>query len=199
MTSTPLDIESISMGFLMMLETLTPIERAVFILHNAFDYSHGEIAAALGLTDPTVRQAFHRAKEHLAANRPSFAATREDHMRLLRTFMGALTTGDLPALQNLLAHDATLHADSGGKVRGAARVPLRGADTVARFLMGLVAKNPEFTALTAEVKDINGWPACVMSLFGHALVVVTIETDGHTINAVRNIVNPDKLTLRPMD
>ncbi len=194
-TDTPIDRESISLAFLVLLERLTPVERAAFLMHKVFDYAHAEVAAALGMSEAAIRQAYHRASEHLAAHRPRFAPSEADHARMLRAFADAVTAGDLSALLQLLAKDATLYSDGGGKVRGAARRPVLGSDRVARFLVGLVQRASLVPDLAVEVRRINGWPALVVRNAQRILAIINIETDGHEIVAVRNLVNPDKLSL----
>jgi RNA polymerase sigma-70 factor (ECF subfamily) len=197
-TDEPLDIESISIGFLLLLERLTPLERVAFVLHRVFDHSHAEIAEALGSTDSAVRQAFHRAKEHIAKDHPRFAVSAEAHERLLRSFLSAISEGDIEKIQALLVEDAVLAADSAGKVRGASRKAVRGNTSIARFFSGLKNKFP-LTHLRFEVRSINGWPAVVATSANGIELILTLETDGHHIHAIRNIVAPDKLSLPHID
>jgi RNA polymerase sigma-70 factor (ECF subfamily) len=187
------DPDSISLAFLILLERLSPLERAAYLLHEVFDYSHAEIAGVLGKEEAAVRQLFHRAAAHVRDGKPRYSPTRADHERLLTGFVQALTTGDLAALQGLLADDATLTADSGGKVRAAARQTVHGARAVAQFLAGLVRKFPAGPEQTFEIVDVNGWPAFVARTSGVASAVMSIETDGTHILAIRNVVNPEKL------
>jgi RNA polymerase sigma-70 factor, ECF subfamily len=188
------DPESISMAFLVLLERLTPMERAAFLLHEVFDYSHAEVAQMLDKEEATCRQLFHRAQTRMREGRPRFSPSRADHERLLRAFLQAMLEGDLQALEATLAHDATLWADSGGKVQGAARKPLEGGHAIALFFTGLMKKFPLLTELSMAVEEINGWPAAVVrDADGKAVVVMNIETDGARIVAVRNVVNPEKL------
>jgi RNA polymerase sigma-70 factor, ECF subfamily len=194
-TDEPIDRESISLAFLVLLERLTPIERAAFLMHRVFDYSHAEIAAALEMTEAAVRQAFHRANAHLDAHRPRFAASEADHARVLAAFTSALAQGDLAGMLQLLADDATLYADGGGKVRGAATQAVHGGERVARFLVGLVEKSIVEPDLIFETRAVNGWPALVARNRERVVAIINIETDGHKIVAVRNLVNPDKLAL----
>src|SRR6266852_179949 len=129
--------ESISMAFLVLLERLTPVERAVFLLREVFDYPYGEIAEIVGKEDAACRQVFSRAKKALAAEqRPRFTASGEQHRLIVQRFMQAVGAGNMEALIRLLADDATLWADGGGKARGAATRPLHGAGAVARFAVG---------------------------------------------------------------
>jgi RNA polymerase sigma-70 factor (ECF subfamily) len=197
-TNDPVDLESISLGFLLLLERLTPLERVAFVLHRVFDYSHGEIAEALGSTAAAVRQAFHRATVHMTQNRPRFAVSRESHERMLRSFLAAVQAGDLARITDLLVDDAVAMGDGGGKVRGAALKPVRGADKVARFLVGGARRflNAE---RQFEIRPVNGWPALVGTLNGVTEFIVSLETDGERIMALLNVVNPDKLSLRYID
>jgi RNA polymerase sigma-70 factor (ECF subfamily) len=193
-TESPVDRESISLAFLVVLERLTPSQRAAYLLHRVFDYSHAEIAETLNMSEAAVRQAVHRAAEHIADNRPRFAPSAEEHTRLLNAFAQAVVQGDMTSLTRLLAEDATLHADGGGKVKGAASHPLHGRERVARFLAGLARKLTP-TDQTFELSTINGWPALVGRSQGKVNAIINIETDGEHILAVRNVVNPDKLGL----
>lgn len=198
-TTSPVDVESIALGFLVLLERLTPTERAVFVLHRAFDFSHIEIAAALAITEAASRQVLHRATVHVAAGKPRFDANKPAHERLLAAFLGALASGDVGRIRALLADDATLYGDGGGKVRGAIMRPVHGAERVARFFAGLVAKTPDLDAIAVTIEDVNGAPAIVGRDAARVRFVLTIETDDAHIRIVRNIVNPDKLALRHVD
>jgi RNA polymerase sigma-70 factor (ECF subfamily) len=197
-TNEPVDLESISLGFLLLLERLTPLERVAFILHRVFDHSHAEIARALGSTDSAVRQAFHRATVHVSQNRPRFAVSRESHERLLRSFLAAVSAGDVAEMRGLLVEDAVAIGDGGGKVRGAALKPVAGADRVARFISGGVRRfaNAE---RQFEIRLVNGWPAVVGTVRGATEFVLNVETDGERIVALLNVINPDKLRLLPID
>jgi RNA polymerase sigma-70 factor (ECF subfamily) len=185
-----LDRESISMAFLVLLERLSPVERAVYLLHEVFDYSHGEVAEMVGRAEADCRQLYHRAKAHLTAGRPRFARSREQHQLLLGRFMDACVRGDLDGLRALLAADATAFSDGGGKVT-AARRPVRGADAVARLFIGLTRK-AEIEA-RVELAEVNGWPALILYVDDHPFTVFTIETDGNLIYNVRQVLNPEKL------
>ena len=198
-TEEPIDKESISVAFLVLLERLTPVERAVYLLHHVFEYPHAEVAKALDMTAAAARQAYHRAKGHVAANRPRFAVSREDHERLLLSFAVAIARGDLSKLVELLSTDATLWIDGGGRVRGAARRPVRGGQQVARVLLSVAEKAFVEPDQTFEVRLVNGWPALVGGSQGQVNAVVTIETDGSRILAVRNVLNPEKLKLRTLN
>ena len=182
--------ESISLAFMVLLETLTPLERAAWILHEAFDYSHAEIAAILDKGEAAVRQLVHRAREHVKEGRPRFAPSRAAHAQLLVRFISTCATGSLDELASMLAADATVVSDGGGRVQAARRV-VAGAHSAARMLKGLTRR----AAPTAkfEVADINGWPAIVGRDGDRTFLVLTIETDGTVVHAVRMVLNPDKL------
>jgi len=184
------DAESISMAFLVLLESLSPPERAAYLLHEVFDYSHAEVAGILGKAEATCRQLYHRARQQVTARRPRFAATREQHGRLLGRFIAACSAGDLAGLTRLLAADVTAWSDSGGKAR-AARRPVRGADAVARLFVGLAKKGG--AGLFPEITDLNGWPALILRDGDRVDSVVALETDGTRIHAVHVLRNPDKL------
>lgn len=140
--------DSVSTAMLVVLETLSPVERAVFLLREVFGYSHAEIAETLERPEPTVRQIAHRAREHVRARRPRFDADQTQRRQVTAQFIQACAGGDLNAVMELLAPDVTAWSDGGGKVT-AARRPLQGTDHVARWLVGFLAK-PELAALTME-------------------------------------------------
>jgi RNA polymerase sigma-70 factor (ECF subfamily) len=183
--------ESLSLAFLVLLEELQPVERAVFLLRDVFGYEYAEIAALLGKSEVACRQAFSRAKKHLAERRPRFAPSPEAQRDLLTSFLHAVQGGDMDNLMTLLADDVTLWADSGGKVRGAATRPIVGRDAVARFAVGTMRFLPE--DYTIEIAEINGQSAVVVRTGGHAFSVISVEVDGPRIRAVRVVANPEKL------
>jgi RNA polymerase sigma-70 factor (ECF subfamily) len=187
----PLDTESLSLAFLVVLESLSPLERAVFLLHEVFDYTHAEVAEIVQREEAAVRQLLHRAKAHVRERRPRFAPSREAHGRLLQAFATACWQGDLAGLERTLAADATAYSDGGGRV-SAARKPVRGAPAIARFLTGVTRKEGAHQ-FVYSVEDVNGWPAIVWRKDGVAHGVLTIETDGELIHAVRMVLNPEKL------
>jgi RNA polymerase sigma-70 factor (ECF subfamily) len=182
--------ETISMAFLIVLDTLSPVERAVFVLHDVFDYRHAEVAEILGKEETTVRQILHRAKAHVRERRPRFAGSREQHQRLLAGFVNACMEGEVEAFKQVLADDVVATSDGGGK-RQAARRPVAGADKVARMLLGLAAKNG--ATLAYQIRNLNGEPAIVGWAGGAVENVLTIATDGLRITAVNIVRNPDKL------
>jgi RNA polymerase sigma-70 factor (ECF subfamily) len=187
------DRESISMAFLVLLEQLTPAERATYLLHEVFDYSHGEIAEILGTTAANCRQLALRAKAHLRERRPRFAPTVESHERLLAQFLTAVQGGQLEPLKQLLSDEVVLRSDGGGKAAAATR-PIEGSERVARFFLGLankMARHP--LPISFRILSVNGWPALVTLEHGRIVFVLSIEADGQRIHALYSVLNPDKL------
>jgi RNA polymerase sigma-70 factor (ECF subfamily) len=195
-TTAPLDVESIQLGFLVLLERLNPTERAVFLLHQVFDHSHAEIGAILDISEAASRQVLHRAKKHVAAARPRFATSREAHERLLSAFLAAVSRGDVDAIASVLAEDVVLYGDNAGKVGAVARPPVVGRRGVARFLASRGAQWPSSPALDIEITDVNGWPAIIGRAGGTVTFVMSIETDSGKVATIRTILSPHKLLLR---
>jgi RNA polymerase sigma-70 factor (ECF subfamily) len=196
LTTTPLDVESIQLGFLVLLERLDPKERAVFLLHQVFDYSHAEIGQILDISEADSRQVLHRAKKHVAADRPRFETSREIHQRLLSAFVSAVSRGDVDAISSVLAEDVVLYGDHAPKERGAILRPIVGRGRVALFFAKQAAKLPPSHGLDVEITDVNGWPALVGRSGGAVTFVINLETDGEKIVAIRSVLNPEKLLLR---
>jgi RNA polymerase sigma-70 factor (ECF subfamily) len=182
--------ESISLAFLVLLESLGPLERAVYLLHEIFDYSHAEVAEIVGKGEATCRQILHRARKAVAARRPRFAPSKEAHHRMLDAFAAACASTDPAAIEGLLAEEITSWGDGGGKA-AASRRPLHGRHDVARAWAGFYRKAPPGTSVVVE--EINGWPALVIRIDGRIAGVISLETDGERIFALRSVVNPDKL------
>ncbi|MDI2130408.1 RNA polymerase sigma-70 factor [Yinghuangia seranimata] len=184
--------DTVSMAFLVVLETLTPAERAVFMLREVFGYSHAEIGEAIGKPEATVRQLAHRAREHVQARRPRFRTDEAEQRRIADKFMSACTNGDLNGVMALLAPDVTSWSDGGGVVT-AARRPLHGPDPVARWILGVLRK-PEVAGLEMRVAEINGEPGVLMHLGGTPVGALTFEAVDGRITALRYAVNPEKLS-----
>ncbi|MDD7967253.1 RNA polymerase sigma-70 factor [Actinomycetospora lemnae] len=186
--------ESVSLALLTTLERLTPPERAVYVLREAFGHSHAEVAAVLDVTEAGSRQLHTRARRHLAAVPTQVPTTPPtdpaDVGPLLARFVAAAREGDVAGLEALLAADVTVWSDGGGKV-SAARRPVRGRDAVARFLVGILgARRPRRTGAAAE---INGAPAALAFVDGVLDGVMTIEPAGEQVATVRILRNPEKL------
>lgn len=190
------DAESVSMAMLVVLETLSPLERAVFVLKEVFDFSHAEIAEAVERSEAAVRQAAHRAREHVRARRPRFTTDRPRQREVTERFFAAATGGDVNALMELLSPDVTLWTDGGGKVRQALR-PVVGAQTVAAWFaaIGTVTyQGVEPADMNAELVEINGGPGMLFSGSGRVIATVTFDFDADgRITSIHNVANPDKL------
>ncbi len=183
--------ESLSMAFMLLLERLSPVERAAYLLHVVFEYDHQRIAEMLGKNDAAIRQSVHRAKQHLRESRPRFAPSKQRHAELLGAFAVACQQAGMAALGALLTEDARSTSDGGGQVQ-AARQVVQGRDAVARFFLGIIKKSPS-AAPRVDVVELNGWPWLVLSDGARAHAAVGIETDGVQIGSVHVVVNPDKL------
>jgi RNA polymerase sigma factor (sigma-70 family) len=181
--------ESLSLGMLVLLERLTPPERAAFVLREAFGHSHREIAETLELDEVHVRQLYRRAREHLGAARRRFTPAPEQRRKLLERFLAATVDGDVPALERLLAKDVVAWADGGGKAP-AARWPVVGREKVLRYLLLGMAGHPRVTSV---VGTVNGEPAIVLRLDGRLSTVAVPQFDGERIVTFHAITNPDKL------
>lgn len=185
------DVEAVSLAFLTLLERLSPLERAVYVLAEAFDYSHDDVAKALGKEPAAVRQLLHRAREHVSAGKPRFAPDPSAHQAMLGSFFGAVLQGDVTEVEKLLVAHATVKTDGGGKVRAAINI-ITGANRVARFFIGVAQKQPPGARF--EVMDVNGQPSIVMLVDDVVVGVTQIETDGALIHGVSTVSNPDKLS-----
>ena len=183
--------DSLSMAFLVLLESLTPVERAVFVLREVFDYEYAEIASLVGKSEANCRQISHRARQSVAARRPPFESSPQQQERQLEGFLRASLSGEMEALLELLSDDVTLYSDGGGKTRAALR-PVYGADNVARFLTGILRNIPPGFAV--KQTRVNGRPGLV-GYFGDGSPqsVVTLEVAEGSIRAIRLVVNPEKL------
>lgn len=182
------------MAFLVLLESLTPIERAVFLLREVFGYEYAEISHFVGKSEENCRQISRRARQSVAARRPRFERSREQEERLTRLFVEACASGDLGGLLALLSDDITLWSDGGGKVRAALN-PIHGADRVARFLLGILRDVPP--GFVARRVRINGGPGVVGYAEGYPMSVVTLDVAGERIRDIRIVVNPEKLQKIP--
>jgi RNA polymerase sigma-70 factor, ECF subfamily len=183
--------DSLSMAFLVLLESLTPVERAVFLLREVFGYEYAEIASLVGKSEANCRQISRRARQSVAARRPRFESSPDQEERLMEGFLHASLEGDMEALLGLLSEDVTLYSDGGGKTRAALN-PIYGADKVARFLTGILGKiPPDFAVRKARV---NGRPGFVSYLGdGSPQSVVTFDVLEGRIKTIRLVVNPEKL------
>jgi RNA polymerase sigma-70 factor (ECF subfamily) len=184
--------EDLSIAFLVLLERLSPEERAAFLLHDVFDRDYGEIADTLGKNEAAVRQAVHRARERVRRDHARFEVTEAARARLLRTFLAAVEARDEQTLLGLFAPDATWTADGGGRVPVAGR-QLVGPIEIVRLVLGL-QRLFERNEATMHLVTVNGEAGFCVRTAGRVRSVFSIETDGHRIHAVYAVVNPDKLS-----
>lgn len=190
MMETLMQSESVSMAFLTLLETLSPLERAVYLLREVFDFEYAEIAAIVNKSEANCRQIVHRAHDHISKKRGRFEVTPEEHEAITRRFIEMCATGDVQGLVSLLADEAILYADGGGKVKSAIR-PVYGAAKVARFVFGVLRKLPPSAQI--EVKTVNGRLAIVTSIDGNLEQVLTLDIRDNHIQNIFIVRNPDKL------
>ena len=182
---------SVRTAFLLVLERLTPVERAAYLLHDIFDMGYDEVAATLGRSETACRKTVSRARTRVQAAKPRFEMAPPDQQRLAEQFLQSILTGELEPLKRMLADDAQLWADGGGRVL-AARNVIRGRDAVARFLVGVAGKAPP--TISTEYGRVNGGPGLLVWDGADLVAAFSVElaTDG-TISHVFTVRNPDKL------
>ena len=187
--------ESVSIALLVVLETLTPLERAVFVLHEVFGYAHTEIAGILDRSPSAIRQLAHRAREHVHARRPRYRTDPQVGQQVTERFLAAVMGGDLNALMRALAPDVTVWADGGGMARAAGAHPVHGRDKVARLIIGDAFRHP-IPDLSIRYRRVNGEPAALL-LSGstpYMLVSLDLIPDGDQVRGIYVVTNPDKLS-----
>ena len=185
--------ESLSQAFLVLLESLSPVERAVFLLHEVFDYDYPRIAEIVDRSEANCRQIVVRARKHVLARRPRFDADESRRDALLARFVAAAEDGDLAALETMLAEDAVLYTDGGGKAR-AARKPVCGAARIARLISKTTRRNRETGMYTTEFATVNGQPGRLLRhRDGNVIDVLTIDIVDGRIRTLRIVRNPEKL------
>jgi len=189
--------DSLSMAFLVMLESLSPTERAVFLLHEVFGYAYTEIAEITGKSEPNCRQILARARQHLDEGRaglkgPRFETSREQSEEVARRFFVAAAGGDLAGLLELLAPDVVMIGDGGGKAWAAPK-PFYGAERVARFMLGVARRGVKMGA-RAESAWVNGQPGVISyDAEGRVVNVLVLDVADGQVQVIRSVVNPDKL------
>lgn len=195
-----LDAESVSLGFLIMLESLSPLERAVYVLREVLDHDFAEIAAALDRSEAACRQLYHRARAHVQARRQRFPAPADDQRQLFGAFVGAIMRGDLDALAAMMTAEVTATADHGGKAKANLR-PIHGADRAARYLLGLGQKYQRGAPGAGDrfqAASCNGAPALLVfdgpRLTTALVLEIARDDDRPRIAALHVVRNPDKLT-----
>ena len=184
--------DSLSMAFLLLLERLSPVERAVFLLHDVFGYGYGEVAAIVGKSEDNCRQLALRARRHVAENKPRFETSRAKREELAARFFAAVGGGDIDGLVSLLAEDAVVYGDSGG-TRPSWPRPITGRDHVGRLLAGLIE---QLRHLGVQIRptEINGQPgARFLDPDGRLINVFVLDIADGRIQTIRSVINPDKL------
>ena len=189
--------ESVTLAFMVLLETLSPEERAVFLLREVFDYEYGEIAAMLEMSSANCRQLFHRAKGRIAERKPRFRAAMDEKRPLVERFVRAFSEGSEAGLTSVLAEDIGFWSDGGGKVL-AARRPIFGRDQVVSLLLGFRRTAPAvgvaLESVTLDIVEVNGEPAVLLRVAGRLDGVYVMAVEEGAITAIRVVRNPDKLT-----
>ena len=185
--------DSLSIAMLVLLETLSPEQRAVLLLRDVFDYGYAEIARIIGKNEDNVRQLASRARSHVDAGRPRFQSSREQRDELARRFFAAATQGDLAGLEALLSHDVVLTGDGGGKVPALGH-PVAGRTRVAQTLMSWIRLGSRVPGASMREVEVNGMPgALLLDGEGRLVGVWELEIGGGEIQGVNSVVNPDKL------
>jgi RNA polymerase sigma-70 factor, ECF subfamily len=184
--------DSLSMAFLVLLESLSPVERAVFLLREVFDYGYDEIARVVGKTEANCRQLYVRARRHIDEGKPRFDASREQREELARRFFAAAEEGDIEALERMLADDVVVYGDGGGKAPSWPR-PIVGRRRVSRLMAGVLAQAREYGA-TWRPTEVNGQPGVMfVDSEGRIGSVMSVDVADGVIQTIRGIINPDKL------
>jgi RNA polymerase sigma-70 factor (ECF subfamily) len=185
--------DSLSLAFLVLLESLSPEQRAAFLLREVFDYPYDEIAAIVGKSEDNARQLVTRARRHVEERRPRYEASREQRDELADRFFAAIGEGDLEPLESLLAEDVVLHGDGGGKVPALARA-VHGRAHVARTLRAWVRASARIGVFSVRRVEVNGQPgAMTLDSEGRLINVFALDIADGQIQGVNSIVNPDKL------
>ena len=185
--------DSLSLAFLVLLENLSPEQRAVFLLREVFDYPYDRIAEIVGKSEVAVRQLAVRSRRHVEEGRSRFEASREQRDELARHFLAAAQDGDLEALEALLAHDVVLHGDGGGRAPALAR-PLHGRARVARTLMAWMRQGAKIAGASMRQVEVNGQPGALLLDGDQRLIsVMALDIADGQVQGIRSIVNPEKL------
>jgi RNA polymerase sigma-70 factor (ECF subfamily) len=185
--------DSLSLAMLVLLERLSPEQRAVLLLHDVFDYAHAQIAEIIGKSEDNVRQLATRARRQIEQRRPRFQTTRDQRDELARRFFQAAEQGDLSGLEALLAHDVELTGDGGGKAPALAR-PVRGRNRVARTLVNWGRLGARLPGASVRPVEVNGGPGAIyLDPQQRLIAVLALDIAGGQITRINGIVNPDKL------
>ena len=185
--------DSLSLAFMVLLESLSPEQRAAFLLREVFDYPYDQIARIVGTSEDNTRQLVTRARRHVQERRPRFEASRERREALAQRFFAAAVDGELAALEELLAHDVVLHGDGGGKAPALAH-PVHGRAKVARTLLAWFRAAARIGGVSLRAAEVNGQPgALLLDPEGRLVTVLAVDVADGQVQAIRSIVNPDKL------
>ena len=185
--------DSLSMGFLVLLESLTPVERAVFLLREVFEYDYGEIASVVGKSEENCRQIAVRARRQVQAGKPRFEASKAEREELARRFFRAAGEGDVESLVGMLAADVVAYADGGGKATAFPR-PVHGRDKVLRILRGPAARGERLSVSGIRLAEINGQPgAMFLDPDGVPVVAVSLDIADGQVQTLHAVSNPEKL------
>jgi RNA polymerase sigma-70 factor (TIGR02957 family) len=184
--------DSLSLAFLVLLESLSPEQRAVFLLHDVFDYGYGEVAEIVGKTEDNARQLAARARRHVVEQKPRFEASDEQREELAHRFFAAVQEGDVASLEAMLADDVVLHGDGGGKVPALARA-LFGSRRVARTLSAWFRQGAKVPDPEVREVEVNGQPGALLMTAGTVVSVMALEIADGRIQGIHSIVNPEKL------
>ncbi|MEX2347253.1 MAG: RNA polymerase sigma-70 factor [Balneolaceae bacterium] len=182
--------DSLSMALLVVLKKLTPIQRAVFILHEIFDYDYSHISGIINKPETNCRKIAQRAREQVGKNKPRFKPAEEQHQKLVKLFIEAVKDGQTADLENMLAEDAIFYSDGGGKVTSAGK-PIKGFQKITRFLMGIRKKAPEGTHF--EFRHVNGHPGVVAYIGDNLHSVWSFFIEEGKIRNMYVVLNPEKL------
>ncbi|HTI15973.1 MAG TPA: RNA polymerase sigma-70 factor [Dictyobacter sp.] len=192
LSETATQAESLSLAFLLLLEKLNPLERAIFLLRESFEYEYNEIAAMVEKSEANCRQIFHRAQQRLDKDRIRFSASREQQERITSLFLQASLNGDMQALLSLLSNDIVSMGDSGGKsVLKHGLMPVYGPDKFVRGYFGALRSLP--ANVVTRIIEVNGQPAIVCYLNEKPIGVILLQITGEQISKLYYVINPDKL------
>jgi RNA polymerase sigma-70 factor (TIGR02957 family) len=185
--------DSLSLAFLVLLESLSPEQRAALLLRDVFGYDYAEVGQIIGKSEQNARQLASRARRYVDDRRPRFESTRQQRTELAQRFFAAARDGDVATLETLLAQDVALHGDGGGKAAALAR-SVHGRSRVAKTLLNWFRQGSRLAGIEVELTDVNGQPGALIRITdGPVLGVMALDISAGQITAVRSIVNPDKL------
>lgn len=182
--------DSLSMALLVVLEKLTPIQRAVFILHEIFDYDYTSIADIVNKTEPNCRKIAQRARERVGKNKPRFKPADKEHHRLVKSFMEAAQNGNTTDMEKMLAEDVVFYSDGGGKVTAAPK-PIKGSKKISRFMLGI--QKHVTTEVYFDIRKVNGGPGLVAYMGGKLHGVWSFNVENDKIQNIFVVLNPEKL------